>query len=126
MQKAWTFEEETDRIRVGDFCLSLNHGSTANGVRITADRCEAEVVPHQQWTFNEEDGTLRSRASTSDQCVTGGYSFVQATAFVTPEDRKVLVVLNENTEDANFEVQVGDMALETTIPKGAIRTFTWM
>lgn len=58
--------------------------------------------------------------------MTGGYSFVQATAFVTPEDRKVLVVLNENTEDANFEVQVGDMALETTIPKGAIRTFTWM
>ncbi|KAE9033937.1 hypothetical protein PR003_g10209 [Phytophthora rubi] len=125
LQKAWTFED-TGRIRVDDFCLSLNHGSTDNGVSITADPCEAEVVPHQQWTFNEEDGTLRSRASTSDQCVTGGYAFVQATAFVTPEDRKVLVVLNENTEEANFEVRVGDMALETTIPKGAIRTFTWM
>ncbi|KAG6617098.1 Family 30 Glycoside hydrolase [Phytophthora cinnamomi] len=126
LQKSWTFEEGTGRIRIEDFCLSLNHGSTTNGVRITADRCEAEVVPHQQWTFNEEDGTLRSLASTTDQCATGGYSFVQATAFVTPEDRKVLVVLNENTEEANFEIHVGDMALETTIPKGAIRTFTWM
>ncbi|KAF1775315.1 Glycoside hydrolase superfamily [Phytophthora cactorum] len=115
-QQSWTFEEETGRIRVDDFCLSLNHASSANGVRLTASRCEAEIVPHQQWTFNEEDGTLRSRASTTDQCATGGYSF----------DRKVLVVMNENTEAADFEIQVGDMALETSIPKGAIRTFTWM
>ncbi|KAG4042432.1 hypothetical protein PC123_g22073 [Phytophthora cactorum] len=125
-QQSWTFEEETGRIRVDDFCLSLNHASSADGVRLTASRCEAEIVPHQQWTFNEEDGTLRSRASTTDQCATGGYSFVQATAFVTPEDRKVLVVMNENTEAADFEIQVGDMVLETSIPKGAIRTFTWM
>ncbi|ETL99781.1 hypothetical protein L917_03416 [Phytophthora nicotianae] len=125
-QQTWTFEEDTGRVRVGDYCLSLNHASTENGVRLTASPCEAEIVPHQKWTFNDEDGTLRSHASTTDQCATGGYSFVQATAFVTPEDRKVLVVLNENTEATDFEIQVGDMALETSIPKGAIRTFTWM
>ncbi|KAI9982973.1 hypothetical protein PInf_006824 [Phytophthora infestans] len=124
-QQTWTFEEDTGRIRVNDYCLSLNHGSTENGARLTASRCKAEIVPHQQWTFNE-DGTLRSRASTTDQCATGGYSYVQATTFVTPEDRKVLVVLNENTEAADFEIQVGDMTLETSIPKGAIRTLTWM
>uniref|UniRef100_A0AAV1UXJ2 Ricin B lectin domain-containing protein n=1 Tax=Peronospora matthiolae TaxID=2874970 RepID=A0AAV1UXJ2_9STRA len=125
-QQSWTFEEETGRIRVGNFCLSLNHGSTANGTRVVAVPCKGHADPHQQWLFNKEDGTLRSQASTTDQCATGGYSFVQATSFVTPEGHKVLVVMNENTESAGFEIQVGDMTLETTIPKGAIRTFTWI
>ncbi|RLN92074.1 hypothetical protein BBJ28_00021707 [Nothophytophthora sp. Chile5] len=124
-QQSWTFEVETERIRIGDNCLSLNRGATQDGVRVTADLCEDEVVAHQQWTFNAEDGTMRSRASSSTQCVTAGYSFVQAAAFVTPEDRKVLVVLNENTEPADFELQVGGAALTTTIPQGAIRTFIW-
>lgn len=124
-QQTWTFEKDSGRIRVGDYCLSLNHASTQNGVRLVATPCQIDAEPYQQWTFNHEDGTLRSRASTFDQCATGGYSFIQAAAFVTPEDRKVLVVLNENTEPADFEIQVGDMALETSVAKGAIRTFTW-
>ncbi|KAF1775314.1 Glycoside hydrolase superfamily [Phytophthora cactorum] len=124
-QQTWTFEEDTHRIRIDDYCMSLSHGSTENGVRVTADKCEADVVPHQQWTFNAEDGTMRSHASTSNQCVTTGYSFVQAAAFVTPENRKVLVVLNENTEPAEFQVQVGDAVLDTSVLPGAIRTYIW-
>lgn len=124
-QQSWTFEEDTGRIRIDENCLSLSRGSTEDGVRVTADACEAEPVPHQQWTFNSDDGTMRSRASTSDQCLTTGYSFVQAAAFVTPENRKVLVVLNENTEPADFQVQVGDAVLDTSIPQGAIRTYIW-
>ncbi|EGZ07453.1 putative GH30 glucocerebrosidase/glucosylceramidase precursor [Phytophthora sojae] len=125
MQQTWTFEEDTQRIRIDDICLSLSRGSTEDGVRVTADKCEDEVVPHQQWTFNAEDGTLRSLASATDQCVTTGYSFVQATAFVTPDNRKVLVVMNENTETAEFQVQVGDDVLDTSVLSGAIRTFVW-
>uniref|UniRef100_M4BEH7 Uncharacterized protein n=1 Tax=Hyaloperonospora arabidopsidis (strain Emoy2) TaxID=559515 RepID=M4BEH7_HYAAE len=124
-QQHWTYELDTGRIRMGDYCISLNHGSTENGVRISADLCEDAVVPHQQWRFNVEDGTMRSFASTTDQCVTAGYAFVQAAAFVTPENRKVLVVLNENTEPIDFELQVSGNALQTTVPRGAIRTFTW-
>ncbi|KUF96328.1 hypothetical protein AM588_10008039 [Phytophthora nicotianae] len=124
-QQTWTFEEDTNRIRIDDYCLSLSRGSTENGVRITADKCEPDVAPHQQWTFNAEDGTMRSKASTSNQCVTTGYSFVQAAAFVTPENRKVLVVLNENTEPADFQVQVGDAVLDTSVLAGAIRTYVW-
>ncbi|RLN53896.1 hypothetical protein BBJ28_00025876 [Nothophytophthora sp. Chile5] len=124
-QQTWTFEAETQRIRIGDYCLSLKRGATQDGVRVTADLCGDEVAAHQQWTFTGEDGTMRSRASSSAQCVTAGYSFVQASAFVTPEDRKVLVVLNENTEPADFELRVGGAALSTTVPQGAIRTFIW-
>lgn len=124
-QQHWTYEADTSRIRMGDYCISLNHGSTEDGVRISTDLCEKDVVPHQQWKFNAKDGTMRSLASTTDQCVTAGYAFVQASAFVTPKDHKVLVVLNENTEPATFELQVGGVAMETTVPAGAIRTFTW-
>ncbi|KAL4166997.1 hypothetical protein KRP22_012484 [Phytophthora ramorum] len=124
-QQTWTFEEDTQRVRIDDYCLSLSHGSTEDGVRVTADKCADEVAPHQQWTFNGEDGTLRSQASTTDQCVTTGYSFIQAAAFVTPENRKVLVVLNENTEPADFQVQVGDAVLDTSVLPGAIRTYVW-
>ncbi|KAG2502896.1 hypothetical protein JM18_009725 [Phytophthora kernoviae] len=124
-QQTWTIDEKSGRISDGDYCLSLNHGSTENGVRVIATSCSDEMSVHQQWALDAEDNSLRSRASSTDQCVTAGYSFVQATAFVTPEDRKVLVVLNENTESADFEIQVGDMTLETTIPRGAIRTYTW-
>ncbi|CAI5712972.1 unnamed protein product [Hyaloperonospora brassicae] len=89
-QQHWTYEMDTGRIRMGDYCISLNHGSTENGVRISTDLCEHE-----------------------------------AAAFVTPENRKVLVVMNENTEPVDFELQVGGKALETTVPRGAIRTFAW-
>ncbi|KAG7402277.1 hypothetical protein PHYBOEH_003536 [Phytophthora boehmeriae] len=124
-QQAWTFEASTERIRMGQNCLSLNHGSTQDGVRITVDECEDEIASQQQWTFNEEDGTMHSRSSTIDQCVTAGYSFVQATAFVTPENRKILVVMNDNTEPVDVQLQFGDMVLNTTILQGAIRTYIW-
>ncbi|KAI9916321.1 hypothetical protein PsorP6_018081 [Peronosclerospora sorghi] len=121
----WTFEDTTGRIRADTFCLSLNHASTENNVRITARACKSSLVAWQQWTFRAHDGTLRSRASETDQCVTAGYAFVQATAFVTPAERHVLVVLNENTQGADFAIHVGDKVVDTTIPDRAIRTYTW-
>ncbi|KAG1698928.1 hypothetical protein DVH05_014307 [Phytophthora capsici] len=84
---------------MGDYCISLNHGSTEDGVRITTDLCKDEVKQYQQWRFDAEDGTMRSMASSVDQCVTAGYACVQASAFMTPEDRKVM---NENKEPADF------------------------
>ncbi|CAI5730169.1 unnamed protein product [Peronospora destructor] len=111
------------------FCIDLKeipwqgHQGWCAGLALIYVR--KKVVPHQQWRFDAEDGSMRSYASTTKQCVTAGYAFVQATAFVTPVNRKVLVVMNENTEPASFELQVGGVALETTVPHRAIRTFTW-
>ncbi|KAF1775300.1 Glycoside hydrolase superfamily [Phytophthora cactorum] len=99
--QTWNFEKDTQRIRIHDYCLSLNHGSTEDGVRITADKCEADVASYQQWTFNAE---------TARCARTLGYSFVQAAAFVAPQNRKVLV---------------GNAVLDTTIAPGAIRTYVW-
>ncbi|KAK1937751.1 putative glucosylceramidase 3 [Phytophthora citrophthora] len=124
-QQTWTFEEDTQRVRINDHCLALNHESTEDGVRITVEKCETDVVSHQQWAFDAKDGTMRSQASTSDQCVTAGYPFIQATAFVAPQNRKILVVMNENTEPVDFQVQVGNAVLNTTVTAGAIRTYVW-
>ncbi|TMW62181.1 hypothetical protein Poli38472_009674 [Pythium oligandrum] len=117
--QAWTFEN--DQIRTGGQCLHLYHQSTQDGVRVTTADC-VERAGYQEWEFR--NGTMRSLGA-PDKCVTAGYSFVQVTSFVTPENKKVTVVLNENTEDATFELQHGDVGVEVTLPRGAIRTFVW-
>lgn len=119
--QSWTFVDK--QIRMDNMCLSLNHGSTQDGVRVTAVDCvnDESHDEHQRWSF--KDGTMLSHAS--DKCVTAGYSFVQAAAFTTPANKTVVVVLNENTEDATFELQDGEYSIETVIPQGAIRTFSW-
>jgi glucosylceramidase len=119
--QSWTFASSGE-IRMAGHCLALNHGSTDDGVRVTVHPCrDSERVPHELWRFT--DDAMQSLASS--KCVTAGYSFVQSVGFVTRESKKVLVVLNENSEDAEFELQYGDVALETVIPRGAIQTFTW-
>ncbi|TDH72214.1 hypothetical protein CCR75_004287 [Bremia lactucae] len=124
-QQEWTFEEDTQRIRIDDECLSLRHGTTEDSVRVIVAKCDANSKLQQQWKFETEDGTMRSLGSTENQCVTAGYAFLQSTAFVTPEDRTVLVVMNENTEPMEFQVQVGDAVLDTSVLPGAIRTYKW-
>lgn len=119
--QTWTFKDS--QIRMDNHCLMLNHGSSKDGARVTVHECrDTEDAVYEHWHF--KNGHMHS-AMTSDKCVTAGYSFVQSVGFVTPDDKKVLVVLNENTEDADFELQFGDESVETTIPQGAIRTFTW-
>ncbi|KAF1315811.1 Glucosylceramidase, partial [Globisporangium splendens] len=119
--QSWTFGSN-GKISMAGYCLALNHGSTADGVRVTVNPCsDSEELPHELWNF--KNGSMYS--SVSPKCVTAGYSFVQSVGFVAPENKKVLVVLNENTEDAEFELQYGDLSLETVIPQGAIQTFTW-
>jgi len=122
-QQTWTFEA-SGQIRMDDACLALNHGSTDSGARIMAAPCvsgDEGAVQRQSWQF--VNGTLQSLAS--DKCVTAGYPFAQAAAFVTPEDKKVLVVLNENTEPAEFDIAVGGRSVSTSVPSGGIRTFVW-
>ncbi|TMW62180.1 hypothetical protein Poli38472_009673 [Pythium oligandrum] len=116
----WTFINGQIRM-LDNHCLHLHHQSTESGVRVTTRLCKDDA-DYQKWDF--KDGTMRSLAA-PDKCVTAGYSFVQATSFVTPENKKVTVVLNENTEDATFELQHGDVGVEVTLPRGAIRTFVW-
>jgi glucosylceramidase len=103
-------------------CLALNHGAIEHGTRLTMEECDSKAL-HQKWFFQK--GQMFSSLSSTSKCVTAGYAFVQTVAFLTPENKKVLVVLNENSEDAHFFIKMENTHVETLIPKNGIRTFTW-
>jgi glucosylceramidase len=124
--QTWTFVN--DSIRMDDHCLQLYNGSPLDGARVTVGQChdnEKDLTVNtdfRKWKFH--NGQMQSLAA-PDKCVTAGYAFVQSASFITPANKKVVVVLNENTEDAAFELQYEDQTVVTTVPRGAIRTFTW-
>ncbi|CAK4497174.1 unnamed protein product [Aphanomyces euteiches] len=107
------------QIKLGGKCLSVAHGSLANGATITLDACNG--ASYQQWTVSASVVTNHA----NDFCLTAGYAFAQAVAFKTPSNRTVVVVQNENTEDAKFTLNTGDGVVDTVVPQGAIRTFYW-
>jgi glucosylceramidase len=45
--------------------------------------------------------------------------------FITPEGKKVLIVLNEGPEEKFFHVRSGDRGFATSLAKGAVATFVW-
>ncbi|EQC37140.1 hypothetical protein SDRG_05367 [Saprolegnia diclina VS20] len=116
---SWTFGDDGS-IHFRGQCLATAHGSLESGAALTLEQCVD--ADHQKWTF--VDTQLVNKAT--GLCATAGYAFAQAIAFKTPEDKKVLVVLNENSEDASFTLTTNDgRQVETTVPKGAIRTYQW-
>ncbi|ETV92219.1 hypothetical protein H310_13452 [Aphanomyces invadans] len=111
-------------------CLTHRNGALEDGGRLTLEPCTDLAA--QTWTFVGGEGTGTPPAlvnPSSQHCVTAGYAFVQAVAFDTPQQQRVLVVLNEHpTEDATFDVvdkHPHARAVATVVPKGSIRTFVW-
>jgi glucosylceramidase len=46
-------------------------------------------------------------------------------AFITPERKKVLIVLNETQEPKSLSIQFNDLNATTNLPGGSVGTFTW-
>ncbi|MDP4290202.1 MAG: glycoside hydrolase family 30 beta sandwich domain-containing protein, partial [Bacteroidota bacterium] len=46
-------------------------------------------------------------------------------AFMTPERKKVLIVLNDSSSSQTFNIQSNDKMVTTTLPAGAVGTYTW-
>lgn len=46
-------------------------------------------------------------------------------AFLTPEGKKVLIVMNDNDTDKSFSIQYKNKTGTSTLPKGAVGTFVW-
>lgn len=46
-------------------------------------------------------------------------------AFLTPEGKKVLIVLNESTADQAFQIAFRGKQVSVTLPAGAVATFVW-
>ncbi len=45
--------------------------------------------------------------------------------FITPEEKKVLIVLNETREPKSFAIQFNSLNTAANIPRGSVATFTW-
>ena len=56
---------------------------------------------------------------------TDAMSPLHAAAFLTPENKLVLIVLNDSGFAHTFNVQEGDNAFSTTLESGAAATFVW-
>jgi glucosylceramidase len=120
-QRFWTFGDDGTIRAKADECLVTNYGSMENGARLVTEKCVPGAL-HQRWHF--KDGKLLNKVS-NEMCVTAGYAFFQSVAFQSPSNQTILVVLNENTEDAHFKLQEGGYELETNVPKGGISTYVW-
>lgn len=110
----WNFTAQHQLQNLQDHqCLAFNPSTNELYVKpcVTNDR-------HQKWTRTGK--TIQPQIQTS-LCLTAGYSMLQATAVVTPENEKVLVVLNENTQ--SLEVDILDAPV--TIPPQSIQTYRW-
>lgn len=119
----WTFDG--DFIKSDGQCLSLNHGSIENDVRLMMSRCEKADASYQRWYF--ENGNMRSFASVPEeaQCVTAGWAFLRATAFQRPDEKIVLVIINANTEEATLTLQYQDKMAQVSVPASAFQTLVW-
>jgi glucosylceramidase len=46
-------------------------------------------------------------------------------AFRTPDERRVLIVLNDGVSAQNFSIRDGDKSVTSTLPAGAVGTYVW-
>lgn len=46
-------------------------------------------------------------------------------AYLTPEGKTVLIVLNDNDSDTAFNIHAGDYTTATSLPSGAVATYVW-
>jgi glucosylceramidase len=101
------------------------------------DTCTGVVTvgPGQTVTENAEYHTLghlarfvapgAQRIASTSFGTTGWNGQIMDAAFRNPDGSTALVVHNENDDPRTFAVAQGDSSFETTLPGGALATYTW-
>ena len=64
-----------------------------------------------------QPGSVRIETNT----VSGLYNV----AFVTPQGKKVLLVLNDGSSPVNFNIKFKNNVASTTLPAGSVATYVW-
>jgi glucosylceramidase len=99
------------------------------GAQITLGSCDEESA---KWRINKNTGEAIStyfadETHPNEVCLTTGWPFLQMGAFLTPngDASKVVVVLNEAGDAANYAIQEGENVKMTfTIPPRSIQTIS--
>lgn len=109
---------------------SANNGGAygrLGGAPVTTGKCEGRAA---RWNLNQETGVASSvyfsdKKGQNDVCMTTGWPFLMMGAFVTAEESKTVVLLNEAKQPANYELQdENGLAMSSSIPARAIQTIT--
>ncbi len=61
----------------------------------------------------------------SVRIASNNYGSLQTVAFLRPDGKKVLVVLNENTSSQDFAIKYKDMWATTSLQAGSVATYVW-
>ena len=79
---------------------------------------------NQQWTIDTITG--ETTLTKSGLCLTAGWPFLQATAFVTPSGEKSVVVMNEAPlETLLVFVDKRDGYMYSSVPAKSIQTYVY-
>lgn len=109
---------ELSNPRLKGKCLVVADDAEFDGAQLRVGACG---TPLAKWQLN---GAGELRTALDGRCVTAGWPFFQATAFRTPADETVVVVLNEGDDDVAFTIDEGfGQQLSTSIAAHAIQTY---
>jgi glucosylceramidase len=120
---------KTSGLCLGILELENNGGAYGplGGAQVTLGSCEDKSA---KWRINLDTGEAISvyfsdETGPNDVCLTTGWPFLQMGAFLTPhgDASKVVVVLNEAGDAANYAIQEGeDVIMTCAIPPRSIQT----
>mgnify|MGYP005993014107 CR=1 FL=1 len=121
----WTLNSSTGEITSSPDgkCLDVQDFSTESGANIQMWDCTGGS--NQKWEVLG-DGTVKSVSS--GLCLTSGWSAFQHVAFLTPEGKTVLIVMNSSDNDLSFSIedkQIPGQLVSTHIKAHAIQTYSW-
>lgn len=121
----WLFNSNNGEItsNLDGKCLDILDHSMESGANVQMWDCTGDS--NQQWKINS-DGTVVSVSS--GLCLTSGWSAFQHVAFVTPEGKTVLVVMNSSDMKLSFAIedsQLPGQGVETHILPHSIQTYYW-
>jgi glucosylceramidase len=94
------------------------------GAQVAIGKCSSDAA---LWKFNQTTGEILSSYLGDDVCMTTGWPFLQVGAFDTPSQsaisEKVVVVLNEAAQTANYVLKDGaNVVMAGSIPPHSIQT----
>jgi len=111
-----------------EYCLGIMDGSENDAAALTLSPCanldkDGSPPLFQRWTVDPQTGFISSKLN--GKCMTAGWAFFQGGAFINPDGSRIVVVLNEATEDVTFNMVDGPSVLTTSIPAKSIQTYVF-
>ncbi|MEK3885510.1 S-layer homology domain-containing protein [Paenibacillus sp. PL2-23] len=113
-----------------NLALDENHGPYIGGCEdcrgvVTVDRTANEVLYNEEYYAFGHASKFVSTGAVRIKSNTFGNGSIETVAFKNPDNSKVLIALNSSKEARSFKVRWGSQSFTTSLPAGAVATYTW-